>query len=994
MTDLDALVVTVAHGQRLAVMSDLDLHELSQATDPGVVTLTRLLRDGDDALCIVLAGNLFRPSPTTDLARLIDLIAQRLPDLTTALAAFRQRAGSRIIALPGSRDHDVLAVPAARAALERWHVEVAPSVQAWIDTPTGTRALRIVAGLSHRDLSGVAATDLTDAERLGSPEDLGLFLSSRSLYRRYAVGVWLPVVALLAGYLAAGASAVISHYSHRPVRIWRNHHLHILGNAQGPWTTLLVALIAFAFIESLVALFAGWQVRRHFGRSDAAGRDALGDTHVDGVAAISVAREVSGSGGMGVIVGGAPSAATIFLDRGVCAAPGPSRAVTTKLTSRFGLPPVFATAPVVGVVEVIAGTSAHLRLSVRESVARGATVLERLVSLAGTAHNLEPHATVVSSWPTGNPWPPSRTDAGDLLRRRQARRAASFALFITGVLNLVAALTPPLHSRLQDLLTIVPLGVAQSAQAITAIAGVALIMLARSLRRGQRRAWRWSSGILALTVFTHLARGEAIASTLISLAVLVLLVLRRHDFEATGDGDGTRHVWPRVLALAAVGVATSVVSVEVSSPRHLLPSTWRVIQACTERLVGVNSIALPDNVNDFVQPSLFALGIVLIVILLYNVTRPVVDRRLSEHATSRERRLIELRARDIVKRYGRGTLDYFALRDDKQFFFFRDSLVAYAVYGGVALISPDPIGPPTDRADVFAAFRDFAESRGWTTAIVGAGDEWLPTYRSAGYHHIYVGDEALVDCTTFSLEGGKMKSLRQAVGRLSKKGYTVEFIDPAHIDPAKVPPLLALIAMLRRGDGERGFSMMLGRLFHEKDQGLLLTVVYGPDGTPAACCQFVPTPATGGFSLDLMRRDPGDHPNGLIDYALCETIRHLGERGVTRLSLNFAAFRSVLDGEKGDGVWMKVERWALRRLSGILPIETLWSFNNKYQPSWNPRYLVYPAVESFVPVVAAVLRAESLTEIPVIGRLLANDPSNRPGTVVPDDVLERATQTN
>jgi len=239
-----------------------------------------------------------------------------------------------------------------------------------------------------------------------------------------------------------------------------------------------------------------------------------------------------------------------------------------------------------------------------------------------------------------------------------------------------------------------------------------------------------------------------------------------------------------------------------------------------------------------------------------------------------------------------------------------------------------------------------------------------------------------------------MKSLRQAVGRLSKKGYTVEFIDPAHIDPAKVSPLLELIAMLRRGDGERGFSMMLGRLFHEKDQGLLLTVVYGPDGTPAACCQFVPTPATGGFSLDLMRRDPGDHPNGLIDYALCETIRYLGERGVTRLSLNFAAFRSVLDGEKGDGVWMKVERWALRRLSGILPIETLWSFNNKYQPSWNPRYLVYPAVESFVPVVAAVLRAESLTEIPVIGRLLANDPSNRPGTVVPDDILERAAQPN
>ena len=81
--------------------------------------------------------------------------------------------------------------------------------------------------------------------------------------------------------------------------------------------------------------------------------------------------------------------------------------------------------------------------------------------------------------------------------------------------------------------------------------------------------------------------------------------------------------------------------------------------------------------------------------------------------------------------------------------------------------------------------------------------------------------------------------------------------------------------MLRRGEGERGFSMMLGRLFDPKDKGLLLTVVHGPDGQPAAVCQFVPSPAINGYSLDLMRRDPGEHPNGSIDYALCSTIEHL-----------------------------------------------------------------------------------------------------------------------
>ena len=73
-----------------------------------------------------------------------------------------------------------------------------------------------------------------------------------------------------------------------------------------------------------------------------------------------------------------------------------------------------------------------------------------------------------------------------------------------------------------------------------------------------------------------------------------------------------------------------------------------------------------------------------------------------------------------------------------------------------------------------------------------------------------------------------------------------------------------------------------------------------------------------------------------------------------------------------------------------MPIASLWTFNAKYLPRWLPRHIVYPSVETFVPVVSAILRAESLTEIPVLGRLFTNDPANRPGTVVPPDVLEAA----
>src|SRR5580658_8107015 len=97
--------------------------------------------------------------------------------------------------------------------------------------------------------------------------------------------------------------------------------------------------------------------------------------------------------------------------------------------------------------------------------------------------------------------------------------------------------------------------------------------------------------------------------------------------------------------------------------------------------------------------------------------------------------------------------------------------------------------------------------------------------------------------------------------------------------------------------------------------------------------------------------------------------------------------RSILDGESGDGVTQRVERWALKRLSGFLQIETLWRFNAKYEPKWLPRYIVFDSAEQFVPVAIQIMRAESLTEFPVIGRLLSTGMSKRSGPAVPDEVL-------
>ncbi len=187
----------------------------------------------------------------------------------------------------------------------------------------------------------------------------------------------------------------------------------------------------------------------------------------------------------------------------------------------------------------------------------------------------------------------------------------------------------------------------------------------------------------------------------------------------------------------------------------------------------------------------------------------------------------------------------------------------------------------------------------------------------------------------------------------------------------------------RQGEAERGYSMTLSRIFDPRDEGLLLAVCFGPDDAPLAFNQYVPAAEVNGYSLDLMRRtNDTDAPNGLTDFVIIGTIQWMAARGLRGLGLNFATMRAVVAGEGGNGPWTHLERSVLHRFSDTLQIESLWRFNQKYDPMWNPRYVV---TGPFLPLARsslAIARAEAVTEIPVIGGLLkAHEPTGSDKTV-------------
>ena len=553
----------------------------------------------------------------------------------------------------------------------------------------------------------------------------------------------------------------------------------------------------------------------------------------------------------------------------------------------------------------------------------------------------------------------------------RARKFGSVGLLLSGLVTVVSAVTPSIGSRLNAIDDVVPLPVHRAAFLVAAVTGLVLVQLASGVRRGQRRAWAIAVVVLVLTVAAHALKGLDIEESAAAAAVAIFLVVQRRYFRTPSDLGSLRRAIIPLLGTAAFAIVAGVVTIKVRRPRL---SVRQSVVAVIERLVGVRSVPVHGRLDRFLSPAITGVGATLVVGIAWLLVRPALRARLHPEPAGR--------ARDIVNRFGADTLAYFALRTDKQHWIYGDTLISYSVYNGVCLVSPDPIGPVVERQAAWAAFQTFTSDHGWHLGVLGAGHDYRGLYEGSGMRSLYVGDEGIVDVATFSLTGGAMKGLRQAVNRVANKAYTISFHDPATIDPALAASLKAMMADSRKGDVERGFSMTLSRLFDPDDLGLWLAVCHDPDGQPAAFCQFVPAGTTG-FSLDLMRRAVGDHPNGLTDFVLVRTIERAATQGYRCISLNFATMRAVLAGEAGSGLGRQVERWALERLGGSMQIESLWKYNAKFQPRWQPRYLVYDSTDGLVPIALAVAKAESFWELPVIGAFL------KPKTTRPADHVKR-----
>ena len=105
----------------------------------------------------------------------------------------------------------------------------------------------------------------------------------------------------------------------------------------------------------------------------------------------------------------------------------------------------------------------------------------------------------------------------------------------------------------------------------------------------------------------------------------------------------------------------------------------------------------------------------------------------------------------------------------------RKACVTYRVVAGVALASGDPLGDREAWPGAIEAFMAETKLHGWMPAVAAASEIGAEVWiRETGMNALEIGDEAIVDVDTFTLEGRTMRNVRQMVNRITRQGYTTQ----------------------------------------------------------------------------------------------------------------------------------------------------------------------------------------------------------------------------
>lgn len=462
-------------------------------------------------------------------------------------------------------------------------------------------------------------------------------------------------------------------------------------------------------------------------------------------------------------------------------------------------------------------------------------------------------------------------------------------------------------------------------ESVLAIGGL-FLLIARALARGKRQGWWLSLGLLISSFLGAVVSRSDRSTILLALSLLILLLVMAPLFPARSD-----------LRALVRGYCTLALGVGVIVGHLALSHLWY--------RGGQGVFALRDGL-------IFLLHVLTFLMLWYGVIevlRPVYPA--CPHLGQERSHVYE-----IVRQYGHLATAHFALGRDKSYFWSetRRTMIAYRVVHGVALVLGDPIGPEEEHGQVLQAFLAFCCQQDWLVAWYQTSERVRRLGQEQGLPAFKVGEEAIIDVDSFTLQGKQGAPVRHALARSGRAGLSAHCWQGESIPEAIFSEMQHISTewlVYHNAKTQMGFSM--GRFPSDWSQQLLTVVAFDAEGHAQAFLTWTPLYAGNGWALDVMRRSEKTPP-GAMELLIASSIEWAKAHSFTRMSLGLAPLVGV-DGEPWEttgsatGCEQSIRPFSLLERSaaflhrrGIVldTYRSLYAFKAKFQPTWESRYII------------------------------------------------------
>jgi phosphatidylglycerol lysyltransferase len=507
-------------------------------------------------------------------------------------------------------------------------------------------------------------------------------------------------------------------------------------------------------------------------------------------------------------------------------------------------------------------------------------------------------------------------------------------ILVLGLINIISAITPAIPARLRLVRALFPEEAIATGNAIVLVFGLMLIILSVFLLQGSKRAWYMGLFLTGFSSIGHLLKAADYEEAIVAFLACAVLIYTRSSYRLRPHPRLTRVNSLAILYSLLAVLGYSIISFYFIDRRHfgIDFGFWTSVKIVFRMFFMLDSGLTPLTSfgRHFLNSIYFSAASVLCFVL-FSLLKPYVTR---PYNSDKDRNLVK----EIVQRYGNSPLDFFKIYPDKFFFIAndRDGFISFKVTSHFAVVLENPVCKDEEAfMELVTDFDRFCDENGFVSVYYRVPQPSLDIYRKLKKKNMLVGEEAVVDLTTYTLEGGKMKTTRSAVNRLTGEGYIVKIYEPP-IKEGLMQKLEHVSDNWLEALGQKEVAFTQGVFDSRILKEQTIITVENAEERVVAFLNLVPDYAPGEATYDLIRKGE-EAPNGVFDMLLARTFLYLKEKGYKTVNMGLAP----LSGIEGVNLAEKTIRYAYEKLKMFGHFKGLRKYKEKFYPRWEKKYLIY-----------------------------------------------------